>query len=308
MTAMKSKIINMLLLVCMAAGFTGCNNDIFVKRIPDFNNSIELTVNKPCTVAIPFDGLQAVYVSCDGDYYTSIEYYDRDGNRLDDFPLISNVARVVYGSPRFMLEAFVNGGDITFCLVDNTYEKALPVSVVFDYGHTSACMDVVLEPGEPLATEIYYTMDDATRYTTERHSNVTKFTNNGPATQFVGYRPYGDYRTEILMTSEIPWIKGTTIECPVPEYSGGLWAVSAKPARLQLDSHAYFIADGTDIELTVEVPPYSTAEIRSTIIFTCIETPFIGYTEQPNSGLSYYFDGNCKVSQPINYTVDVEII
>lgn len=308
MTAMKSKIINMLLLVCMATGFTGCNNDIFVERIPDFNNSIELTVNKPCTVAIPFDGLQAVYVSCDGDYYTYIEYYDRDGNRLDDFPLISNVARVVYGSPRFMLEAFVNGGDITFCLVDNTYEKALPVSVVFDYGHTSACMDVVLEPGEPLATEIYYTMDDATRYTTERHSNVTKFTNNGPATQFVGYRPYGDYRTEILMTSEIPWIKGTTIECPVPEYSGGLWAVSAKPARLQLDSHAYFIADGTDIELTVEVPPYSTAEIRSTVIFTCIETPFIGYTEQPNSGLSYYFDGNCKVSQPINYTVDVEII
>ena len=141
MTAMKSKIINMLLLVCMATGFTGCNNDIFVERIPDFNNSIELTVNKPCTVAIPFDGLQAVYVSC-------------DGNRLDDFPLISNVARVVYGSPRFMLEAFVNGGDITFCLVDNTYEKALPVSVVFDYGHTSACMDVVLEPGEPLATEI----------------------------------------------------------------------------------------------------------------------------------------------------------
>ena len=128
----------------MAAGFTGCNNDIFVERIPDFNNSIELTVNKPCTVAIPFDGLQAVYVSCDGDYYTSIEYYDRYGNRLDDFPLISNVARVVYGSPRFMLEAFVNGGDITFCLVDNTYEKALPVSVVFDYGHTSACMDVSL--------------------------------------------------------------------------------------------------------------------------------------------------------------------
>lgn len=292
----------------MAAGFTGCNNDIFVERIPDFSKRIELTVNKPCTVAVPFDGLQAVNIACDGDYYTYIEYYDRDGNRLDNFPLISEVARVVYGSPRFTLEAFVNGGDITFRLLDNTYEKTLPVSVLFDYGHTSACMDIVLEPGEPLATEIFYSLEDAMYSTTQQQSHKTRFTNNGPVTQFVSYRPYGDYRTQVLMMCEMPWFEGMTIECPVPEYSGGFWVVSIQPARLQLNSHAYFIADGTDLELPVEIPPYSTAEIRSTVTFACIKIPFYGYTEQPNSGVSYPLDGSCAVSQPINYTVDVEII
>ena len=85
MTAMNKIIIYTLLLGCMAAGFTGCNNDIFVERLPDFSKRIELSVNKPCTVAVPFDGLMGVNIACDSDYYTDIVYYDRDGNRLDDF-------------------------------------------------------------------------------------------------------------------------------------------------------------------------------------------------------------------------------
>ncbi|MDE5656637.1 MAG: hypothetical protein K2I19_06160, partial [Muribaculaceae bacterium] len=296
------------LLGCMAAGFTGCNNDIFVERLPDFSKRIELTVNKPCTVAVPFDGLMGVNIACDSDYYTDIVYYDRDGNRLDDFPLISRVARVVYCSPRFTLEAFVNGGDITFCLLDNSYENALPIRVVFDYGHTTACMDIILEPGQPLDTEIFYSLEDAMYNTIQQQSHKTRFTNNGPVTQFVSYRPYGDYRTQVLMSNEMPVFDGMTIECRFPEYTDGLWVMSSAPARLQFNSRVSFIADGTDVELTVEVPPYSTAEVRTTVTFACIKIPFLGYAEQPNSGVSYPFDGSCAVSQPINYTVDVEII
>lgn len=301
------KIISRVLLcstVCCAA--TACNDNIFVDRIPGFDSEIELTPGNPRMAVIPFDGIESIQVNCPEDYDTFITYYDHDGDELWGYPAITQVGRVLFGSPRFALDATVSDGEIKFTLLDNTYSHPLSVNVFFNYGYTSRQMALTLQPGAPMEVELFYVTDQAKTHTEMLPMTPIRYTNNGPVPQVFSFSPYSASMTHALVEGSDTWLDGLKTVCPLPLYSDGEWDMTGQETQIQFNTYTYIEPDCKGTRVPVTVPPHSTVTVSGTVTYAVLEIPFLGNATQPNSQLSFPADGRCLLSQPVNYQLNVQ--
>ncbi len=312
---MKNKKIHFLSIgaIIFAGSFlASCNNNIFVDHVPDLESD---TYYLKCdgsskSFTIPTKGFRDVRFDCDHHYMAGVEYYDKNGEYIDN-PTLDEVAKAVYSSPYFYIEFDVDGGNIKVKAMDNTTADNVRVWVGLDYEHTTKYIDFVITPGRPLEIEHlgYDIVRPVSGIYTERGMSHT-FTNNSGRIQQIVIYPYKEAKSSIKLDIEdgyYIWAIGVKGIINVPFYYNGEWLDSqTNTAEVTIGDVTQFYCPDLDIEesYTVEVAPYSKVTTVTPITYATLDVAFIANMKQPNSGYTYMAGGKCQLMQPISYTIE----
>ena len=296
------------ILILLLAVVAGCNGDIFVEPVPDMVDNIKLSgYGDAARFKLPMDGLMSVKFDNETDYYTYTYYYDANGEPTDN---LAEVRKIVYGSPRFMIEFNVDGEDVEVRSIANTYTSNLIMWANLDYGYMTRSVDIVITPGAPMETkECSYFMDSGQSGTTKIQGLRQRFTNNTDRSQRLVYYPYKEGRSIIEVVSEDHVFEGVKATVPVPLYSKGEWREDDEnTAEIVVGSTSYFYSAGVDVgeEAYVDVPPQSTVTVNLTVEYATLDVKAWMVFNLPDTDMEWIVLNPCKIFQPVGY--DLEMI
>lgn len=300
-----------IVLLCASVLLPGCNDDIFVDKIPGFEDSSVTLDGNGGSYVLSFQPKSALSIKFDNsfDYFTYTENYSADGERLGTDAPIADIAKIVYGSPRFTVEARIDGDKITIVALDNTYSDDLNLWLTIDYGYMARSLDVTVTPGKPMQIDyIYCDMERASsRFGTARLTPI-RITNNSGSDMAMDIYPFKELHSNVSLSNEEIWTTGISGISPIPYfYNDGWVSDDTNKVEITLGQQAYYYSEYTDLEAVerVEVPPHTTVTVDVTLTMAMFEARYLTTVTQPNSGHSWMIDGVCEVSQPFGYSVEI---
>ncbi len=313
-----SKIVLCSFSLFIMAILNSCNNDIFVDRIPDIEDSVYIEGDGGVhTITIYRENLNDISLDNNLNYQAFVTRYNAEGNILSHDASITEVSKIVYACPRFYIEVYIDGNKVTFKSVCNTYQESLEVVVylmygTLDYNYMSKPVTVHISPGSPMKmSDISYSFDNSIQ---EKHvSNPfinERFVNNTPVDQRIIYYPYKNAQSMLAFkVSGDLWASGISDMVYLPTYRDGEWVVSDDiKTELTIQSSKWIESNNIDKEfaITVDVPANTTVTVKLSLIFATLKVPTIIWLEQPFSGNLYPLDGECIISEPIDYSLTIE--
>lgn len=300
-----------IVLLCAPVLLPGCNDDIFVDKIPEFEDSRVTLDGNGGSYVLSFQPKSALSIKFDNsfDYFTYTENYSADGERLGPDAPIADIAKIVYGSPRFTVEAHIEGDKINIVSLDNTYSEDLNMWLAIGYGYMACSLDVTITPGSPMHID-YLGYDMERALTAFRTSSLTPIhiSNNSDRSVSMDVYPFKDSKSRFCVKNDDLWTLGISGLCSIPYYKNGEWlSDDTNIVKITMGQESYFYSEYTDLDAVyhVEVPPHSTVNVGVTLKLAVLKGRYLSTVTQPNSGLSWMFDGEFEVIQPIDYSVEV---
>ena len=302
--------IQIFLYVLLAMLLCGCNSDVFVDRVIDPDGSFTLDGNLGThELKITKKGLTDISFENDVDYSAVVEMYGHDGERLYHISNVDEVASILYFSKRFALQFGISGSDITVTALDNAYTYTIKTQVILHYGPLTKTIEISVTPGPQMK------INELTFSTSAKPgiSIITgiphKFHNNNDSpVHFIVY-PYKEAKSRLELRYDDDWAYEATGTVDLPIYRDDKWELSPTDnlKEITLGPSTYYYAENTDTlnTTTIAVPPQSTAESVMKVTYATLQTSFWAYVQLPNSKLMWSVSGQCLISQPIDYNIDV---
>lgn len=291
---------------------TACNDEIFVDRIPEYEDKQITLDGNGGSYTLCFDPKSARSIKFDNssDYFTYTDYYNANGEQIVLDAPIADIAKIVYGSPRFTVEAHIEGDKISIVSLDNTYSEDLQMWLTIDYEYMARTIDVTLTPGSPMHID-YLGCDMDRALTAFRTSSPAPIhiSNESDRSISMDIFPFKDYQSRFCVKNDYLWTIGISGLCPIPYYINGEWfSDDTNLVEITMGQESYYYSEYTDKEsfYHVEVPPHSTVNVYVSLKLAVLKGRYISTVTQPNSALSWMIDGEFEVIQPISYSVEVK--
>lgn len=297
--------------VVLAVLLCGCNNDIFIDRVADPGEGFTIDGNLGThELKITKKGLTNISFENDVDYNAEVVMYGHDGERLYHISSVNEVASILYHSKRFALQFNISGSDITVIALDNTYTSIIKTWVYLHYGPLMKTIEISVTPGLPLKINELSFSTSIKSGTSIITGIPHKFHNNNEAPiHFIVY-PYKEAKSRLELRYDEDWAYEATGTVSLPIYCDDKWELSPTDNKkeITLSPSTYYYAENTDTlnTKTIAVPPLSTAETVMKVTYATLQTSFFADVQLPNSQLSWIVSGECMISQPIDYNIDVK--
>lgn len=303
--------IQLLLSVLLTLLLCGCNSDIFVDRVTDPESSFTIDGNLGThELRITKKGITDISFENDVDYDAEVEMYGNDGERIYHISSVNDVSKILYNSKRFAIQFEISGNDITVTALDNTYTSIIKIWVSLYYGPLVKTIEISVTPGLPL--EIHeLSFSTSIKPGTSIITGIPhKFHNNNESPiHFIVY-PYKEAKSRLELRYDDDWAYEATGTVNLPIYRNDKWELSPVDniKEITLSPSTYYYAENTDTltTKTIAVPPLSTVETVMKVTYATLQTYFFADVQLPNSQLSWIVSGDCLISQPIDYKIDVK--
>ncbi len=286
-----------------------CNSDIFVEPVQNVESEITIDGNGGFqSVAYQRSGLNTISFYTESDYRTWYSFYDKEGEYLYNPANIDDVDKILFGSPRFLLEIRPGEEYATVTALDNTFDYPIDIYLYLDYAYLSKTIRITVTPGNPLKISSFgYSISPVTGLTTQSDIPM-RFKNTSPNPVKMTIYPFKECESKIHLSADEAWASEITDWIPVPVYRNGEWHLSdTNLVKTRLEGTTGFYSEATDVDeaAVVEIPANSTVSVLKTTTYAIFKADFSAHCALPNSGTSTPVWGKCTIHQPIDYNIEV---
>lgn len=297
----------MLIMICLA-GMTSCSNDHDMPEIPDLADPITIDGNGGSgNITFTSKGLKSISFSNSEGVYAETLLYSNNGQQLPANTAVSDIAKIVYESPLFLLNVEIKGSELHITSIDNTLPDYLRIEMKLDYGYATATTKIIVSPGSPIGFKsVSYDLSNAKASTEAIKSPILTASNEGASTSSLTLQPLKDAWSTTTLTPEEKWADGVTLFCNVPWYVDEKWSVNTNEEIgmwLGKPVSYHSAADPKDVTTSIDLPPHSTLKVQTVVNYQTLTAPFSMVLVQPNSKKEWTVDGTCTVKQPYDWDV-----
>lgn len=295
-------------LLIVAMVFTGCNNDIFIKPVPQIEDIVLDGHGDMAKFSVNKRELKGFNIDCP--FWAgncNVFFYDKDGNEHQGVIDINEVTKITFTTPCCAIDFLIDGNEVTVVALDNTSSQNIELWVTLDYGGTVSGFGIVITPGDAMVLDnMSYGMNpiqtDLQLFNGPRRS----LTNNTPVTQQLTIQPYFGATSTVLYESSDNWETGVAGFVPVLYYSDGEWIWPPEPnAHIEIGNRSAYTPYGIDLDKTIsiDVPPFSKTSVEVTVTYATCLTAYSCELIMPGSGIGNMSWGTCQIRQPIDYKI-----